>query len=339
MSFLLYAVDLLLLMARKAVRKIAPGTVHPAVAGLIFWIGLGAGGCAFHGHPRPAVPPGPPAKYELRNVPFFPQEQYQCGPAALASALTWSGIPTTPQALAPAVFTPDRKGSLQSALTGAVRRHGRLAYQLAHPDDLYKEIAADTPVVVLLNLGLSWVPRWHYAVVIGYDGPAREMILHSETTPNKRMAMSLFRRTWKRSDYWGVVVLKPGQLPAVVSGERYVASLLGLERAGQFAAAAAGYQTATVLWPEQISAWMGLGNSYYRLSNLGAAETAFRDALRNHPQSGSAYNNLAMTLLVQGRLAEAREAARQAIDLGGPSLDTYLQTLAEVEAAIDSRAN
>ena len=33
-----------------------------------------------------------PPKVELTNVPFFPQEAYQCGPAALAMALAWSGV-------------------------------------------------------------------------------------------------------------------------------------------------------------------------------------------------------------------------------------------------------
>ncbi|EPU4601474.1 PA2778 family cysteine peptidase, partial [Pseudomonas aeruginosa] len=42
------------------------------------------GGCA----QPPRLPPESaalPARVELRDVPFFPQEAYQCGPAALAT--------------------------------------------------------------------------------------------------------------------------------------------------------------------------------------------------------------------------------------------------------------
>ncbi|MEE8226782.1 MAG: hypothetical protein V3R30_08175, partial [Kiloniellales bacterium] len=30
-----------------------------------------------------------PVRAEVANVPFFPQEQYYCGPAALSTALGW----------------------------------------------------------------------------------------------------------------------------------------------------------------------------------------------------------------------------------------------------------
>ena len=67
----------------------------------------------------------------VANVPFFAQEELQCGPAALAMTLNWSGIAVQPSDLTPEVFTPDLKGSLQSALIGATRRHGRVAYPIS----------------------------------------------------------------------------------------------------------------------------------------------------------------------------------------------------------------
>ena len=36
---------------------------------------------------------------ELTQVPFFPQTLHQCGPAALATVLGWSGVHATPEAL------------------------------------------------------------------------------------------------------------------------------------------------------------------------------------------------------------------------------------------------
>jgi hypothetical protein len=54
-------------------------------------------------------------------------------------------------------------------MIGAARRHGRLAYLITGPDSMFEEVAAGHPVIVLQNLGLSWYPVWHYAVVVGYD--------------------------------------------------------------------------------------------------------------------------------------------------------------------------
>jgi len=59
------------------------------------------------------LPEGLPQQVELKAVPFFPQAEYQCGPAALATLLVSSGVSTTPEALVPQVYLPARKGSLR----------------------------------------------------------------------------------------------------------------------------------------------------------------------------------------------------------------------------------
>src|SRR3569623_1363896 len=117
---------------------------------------------------------------ELDAVPFFPQERYQCGPAALATVLAWSGAAVTADQLVPQVYLPARQGSLQPELLAAARRYQRLPYVL-EPDlaALLREVGAGHPVLVLQNLGLSWAPRWHNAVVVGYDLARDEVVLRS----------------------------------------------------------------------------------------------------------------------------------------------------------------
>ena len=63
-------------------------------------------------------------RIELKEVPFFPQEAYQCGPAALATVLVAAGASVTPEALAPQAYLPERHGSLQLELVAATRRRG-----------------------------------------------------------------------------------------------------------------------------------------------------------------------------------------------------------------------
>jgi hypothetical protein len=107
---------------------------------------IGCGGVFFRQWPQPSE--HLPVSHELDSVPFYPQEAYQCGPASLAMALTWSGIQANPETITPEVFTPSRKGSLQSAMIGAARRHGRLAYPIVGPDAMVEEVAESRTVMV-----------------------------------------------------------------------------------------------------------------------------------------------------------------------------------------------
>ncbi len=299
---------------------------------LLLIVNLVLGGCgALH---RQWPQPGEhlPARRELDSVPFYPQKVFQCGPAALAMALRWSGISADPDTLAPEVFTPSRKGSLQLAMIGAARRHGRIAYPVFGPDAVLEEVNAGHPVIVLHNLGLSWHPVWHYAVVVGYDLNQGSVLLHSGVTPRKRLSLKVFENTWARSDHWGLLVLPPTRLPATVTEHAYVSAVLGLEKASQWGAAVKGYCTALARWPDNLYARIGLGNSYYALGDKESAEAAFREATRRFPTNGSAFNNLAQVLWEQGKQQDALEAARTAVELGGPLATVYRKTLEEIQA-------
>jgi hypothetical protein len=272
---------------------------------------------------------GIPPKHELKTVPFYPQKEYQCGPASLAMALSWSGLQIDLDGLTAQVFTPSLKGSLPPAMVAATRRHGRVAYPVSGASALLKEIAAGHPVIVLQNLGFSWIPRWHYAVVIGYDLDEGVIILHSGVTDRKRTYLKAFANTWARSDFWGLAVLPPYRLPASADETTYVLAIVGLEKDRQFDAAAIGYQTALNYWPNNLSAHIGLSNSLYAQGKLKFAETVLRKTTDLFPNAGVAFNNLAQVLWDQGKKQEAIKTARRAVRLGGPFVEKYRQTLDE----------
>jgi hypothetical protein len=300
---------------------------------LMFFAGVLLSGCAgFHSTAMLQKADGIPSPFELKAVPFFPQKAYQCGPAVLAEALRWSGVAVTPGKLTDEVFTPEKKGSLQTALIGAARRHGRIAYVLSGPEDLFREVAAGNPVIVLQNLGLSWYPVWHYAVVIGYDLAEKTVVLRSGNTARKVLSFWVFQNTWARSNHWGIVILRPDQFPAVAKEDLFTEAVLGLEKARRFRDAIGGYQTVLARWPDNLPALVGIGNCYYALGELENAETAFRKTIRLHPESGSAFNNLAQILFEQGRKKEALAAARKAVSLGGPLSSVYQKTLKEIQS-------
>ena len=238
---------------------------------------------------------------ELTQVPFYPQQQYQCGPAALATILNHYTLAISPQELEPQVYLPAREGSLQVEMSATARRYGMLVYPL-RPElvDLLAEVAADHPVLVLQNLGFTWIPQWHYAVVVGYDLPTGELVLRSGTTRRWQTSLAAFERTWARADYWAQVILPAGQIPRTAEPLRYLRSVLDLEQTGQTDAAYLAYEAAARRWPTQPQVWLTLGNVAYQRHDYSQAVAAFVNATRIQPENATGWNNLAYALLQRG---------------------------------------
>jgi len=273
-----------------------------------------------------------PERFEIKGVPFFGQEAYRCGPAVLAMALVWTGDRVTPETLAPETFTPALKGSLQAAIIGAARRHGRIAYPIERADLMLKELTAGHPVIVLQNLGFSWSPKWHYSLAIGYDLAEDLIILHSGKTERKLMPLKLFEKTWGRSGHWGLLVLPPDLLPATATADKYVSSIIGLEKAQRWKEALKAYITALNKWPDNYVAQIGLGNCYYYLKDLKSAEEVFKSIIFRFPDKGTAYNNLAQVLLDQGKYDAAYDRIQMAIRIDGAAVEEYQRTAEEIQA-------
>ncbi|WP_374496804.1 PA2778 family cysteine peptidase [Vogesella indigofera] len=277
--------------------------------------------------------PGEPTRAELVDTPFFPDDSHFCGPAALATSLSAVGLATTPAQLVGQVFLPGREGSLQIEMLSGARRQGAVAMVIPGTlTALKQEIDAGHPVVVLQNLGLSWAPSWHYAVVVGYDLERGQLLLRSGPMRRQVMTLRTFGHTWQRSQYWAFVALPPGRLPASVTEQDATRALVAFERNAKPATAVTAYRAARQRWPHNTTLAMGLGNALYASGDLPAAAQVFRDTATTH-QLAAAYNNLARILLQQGHTAEARQAAEGGLALAGPLRATLLDTLRDIEQA------
>ena len=305
------------------------GLSTPAVAGVFICAAALLAGCAATqvSDLLERYPAGLPAAAEIAATPFFPQADYECGPASLAAVLVHAGRAATPESLLPQVYLPARKGSLQAEMLATARRHDLVAYPLApRMEDLLRELAAGTPVVVLQNLALDWAPQWHYAVAIGYDRDARQIVLRSGVTRRLTMALDTFERTWARSGYWAMLALPADRLPATATESAYVSAVASLERVAP-AAARRGYATALARWPRSLAVQIGLGNASYAMRDLPAAAAAYQRATQDHPAAADAWNNLAQALHELGSRDAALAAAQRAVSLGGPRLPAYRETL------------
>lgn len=268
-------------------------------------------GCASSPPLADGLPAGRPERIELGDTPFFPQEDYQCGPAALATLLKASGVAVDPLDLKPQVYVPKRHGSLQAELIGAARRHGRMPYPLAATaDEMIAELAEGRPVLVLQNLGISKIPIWHYAVLIGYDREKNVAILRSGKRERVEMRWQRFAGSWHRGSRWALAVLEPGAIPEYADASRYLEAAAGLEAAGQRHAAEAAYESAVARWPEEPNSWLGRGNIAYADGDREAAADAWTRAIQLAPQGPAARNNLAQLLME----ASCREEAEHQIE-------------------------
>lgn len=298
----------------------------PALAGLVLCAALALGGCATA--PQMAAlerawPTAWPDQVLLSTVPFFAQDDHLCGPASLAMVAQAAGREVSPAQLTQQVYLPGRQGALQVEMLAATRRMGLVPYLLA-PElrVLLAEVAAGEPVLVLQNLGLSFSPLWHYAVVIGYDRATQDLILHSGTTARQRMPVSTFEQTWARGGNWAVRVSPPAQLPATAQPEPWARAVAALERVDAPAAYAA-WAAALQRWPDDRSALLGLGNAAYAMGQRERAAQAFDAATQAQPDFADAWHNLAQVRLELGQLPAAQAAADRAVALGGHRLATY----------------
>jgi tetratricopeptide (TPR) repeat protein len=262
------------------------------------------------------IPEGVPPAVELSQTPFFPQTEHQCGPAALATVLQSHHVDVSPQTLSSQLYIPARKGSLQVEMAVTARRYGMLPYPL-EPEvaDLLAEIAAGNTVLVLQNLGFDWWPKWHYAVVIGYDIASNEVTLRSGTTKRWQTTFANFERTWKRADNWALVIVPAGEMPATASISAYLKAAYAFEQTGLSLQALEAYRAAANAWPDDTSSWKALGNMAYKAGKHDEAVSALLKASSLNPDDIVAWNNLAYALHMKGCTQQALRSLQCAYQL------------------------
>ncbi len=268
---------------------------------------------------RSAWPDGVPDRVEMVEVPFFPQRDYQCGPAALATALVHVGAPVTPDDLVQRVYLPARQGGLQVEMLAAPRRHSLVSYQLApRLDHLLREVAAGNPVIVLQDIGPGFITKWHYAVVVGFNYAAGELYLRSGETRRLAIPFTIFEYTWKKGDYWAMVVMQPGRTPVTAEASAHLRAIAAMERVADARAALSAYATHLERWPDDLGAAVGLANQHHARGELKNAEAILRRAAEQRADSVVVLNNLAQTLSDQGRQAEALTLIERAAQMDSP---------------------
>jgi len=287
-----------------------------------------------------------PPHLELDAVAFRPQiERDHCGPSALATVLADFPSAPDPDTLAPELFVPERSGTFQSEMLAAARRHGAVAVR--GPDSL--EGLVDTLLdgyspVVLLNLGLQLAPRWHYAVVVGFDSAHREVVMRSGAERRVLMPLATFEYTWARGGNWAFVAAHPGRLPAPVERVAAVEATLAFsrvalnQRPANSDAAVAAWSVLHARWPEDLTASIGGAEALMQRGQPAdrLQARALLEQAAHRSDRAVAWNNLADLLRYMGELDAASAAVAQALRVTGQREPQWQQTVERTRDEIES---
>jgi predicted double-glycine peptidase len=141
----------------------------------------------------------------VRNVPFFPQEEYQCGPASLAAVLNYRGVSVTPDEVARAIYSRSARGTLNIDMVLYAQSRGLRASQYKGGlDDLREQIDAGRPLIVLVDYGFSVIRADHFMVVVGYNNEG--VMVNSGRREGEFIARDDFVKAWEKTGYWTLLV-------------------------------------------------------------------------------------------------------------------------------------
>jgi ABC-type bacteriocin/lantibiotic exporter with double-glycine peptidase domain len=132
---------------------------------------------------------------EIEGVPFVKQDSQFCGPASLASVMTFHGISEDQKTVGAAVYSEKLQGALITDLERYARQKGfETKSGRGTMEELKAEIDRKRPVIVLVDLGFWVVSKPHYLVVIGYDDEG--FTAHDGYTPQNRYSYDRFGAIW-----------------------------------------------------------------------------------------------------------------------------------------------
>lgn len=271
-----------------------------------------------------------PIKSRVADVPFIRQKKNHCGPATLAMILQHQKKNTDVNVLASQMMTPLKNGTFQTDMISSARRNGMLAIEVNNLKNLLKEIADGNPVIVFQNLGLEKVPKWHYALATGYNLKKPEIILHSGDKQNLKMDLRVFEHTWRLAEFWGLLILNPGELSSTANDLSHTSAAAGLEALDNLEAAEISYLSILERWPSSLAAHIGMGNIRYRQGRFSEAVVYLKAATIKHPSSSIAWHNLAIAQGASRMFKDAAISSKKALSLVSSDQKTkYEESLRE----------
>jgi ABC-type bacteriocin/lantibiotic exporter with double-glycine peptidase domain len=141
----------------------------------------------------------------IEDVPFYPRDDYQCGPASLAGVLNYWGVSVSPADIARQIFSPSAGGTLNFDMSLYVQSRGLQALQYSGTmEDLKEKIRSSYPLIVLVDYGFSIYQVNHFMVVVGFADEG--VVVNSGRNEKQLIPSHDFLKAWKRTKYWTLLI-------------------------------------------------------------------------------------------------------------------------------------
>jgi ABC-type bacteriocin/lantibiotic exporter with double-glycine peptidase domain len=160
---------------------------------------------------RAVIPPETPLSKAqiIPNVPFYPQETFQCGPASLAEVFNFWGTRISPEEIARDIYSPSARGTLTMDMVFYAEKKGFVARPYKGDlKDIQKRIDDGYPLVVLVDYGFSFYEKSHFAVLLGYNESG--FFMHSGKEKEIFIPTETFMQIWGKADFWTLLLLPKG---------------------------------------------------------------------------------------------------------------------------------
>ncbi len=147
----------------------------------------------------------------LHSVPFFRQDDFQCGPAAFATVVNyWYMKRETDKNLRleeiiPEIYSASARGVLGIDLELYAKRLGFHALQYKGSiEDLKNNINRGIPLIMLVDYGISVYQRNHFIVATGYT--KNDIIVNSGRKQNELIHNEDLNKIWKKTGFWTLII-------------------------------------------------------------------------------------------------------------------------------------
>src|SRR3989304_4763405 len=152
--------------------------------------------------------------FYVRDVPFYPGEDYQCGPSVLAGVLNNLGYDIAPEDISREIYLRKVKGTLNIDMVSFARRLEDITVTEFYGDLtlLRENLSMGYPLIVFVDLGIWSIRKGHYMLVVGYDDSIGGVIVYSGAEKDKVIGYKEFMRMWERGGYWALRIARAGQI-------------------------------------------------------------------------------------------------------------------------------
>ncbi len=145
------------------------------------------------------------------KVPFYKQEENQCGPSALATVMNYWCLMVdkgcvSMDDISKEIFSPHAKGVLGIDLEIYATKNGFKTEQFSGNVDIIKEsIDQGIPLIIMVTYGFLFYQINHFLVVTGYD--EKGIIVNDGRHENALVTYDELERIWKRARYWTLKII------------------------------------------------------------------------------------------------------------------------------------